>query len=204
MKTFLIVLALLGVGALLYVGFTTSEEQGIAITGEPTNFVKVGTIEVATSTSAQGALYLVYPNEGGPETKIELTLDGESICATSTGATPCMAMSVTFDIPFHGRRAMVEGIEAEGSVTIRKLTRLEEGQPELIVDPGTIYIPWPKAIELLRQCQVEFAMQTHSLDVNLTLKEGTHVRSVEPVIDELFRIYDEVQTACGPMPIATE
>ena len=55
--------------------------------------------------------------------------------------------------------------------------------PEPTFD-GERTIPWDEALRLITSCEVTFAFQAHSLDVSLTLRDGTHVKTVEPAIDE--------------------
>lgn len=171
---------------------------------EPTNFNEVGTITVNNPGGAQGVMTLVYEKPGAPSLTKELILDELSICAAPNGATPCMAMSVTFDVAFGGKRAIVEGIERDSSVLVRKLRIAADGEELRRFEPGNVFISWPQAIELFKACQVEMATQTHSLDVYLDLKDGRTLRAVEPMIDEMFRIISETQSACGTFPVATE
>lgn len=131
-------------------------------------------------------------------------MDELSVCSASNGAVPCMAMSVTLDVPFHGKRARVEGIQSEAGIVLRKLQVIPDGQLALEIDPGDVFISWPHAMSLIKNCEVEMLMQTHALDVYLNLKDGKRVRAVEPVIDEVFSVYDESIAKCGNIPVATE
>jgi hypothetical protein len=171
---------------------------------EPTNFNEVGTITVNNPGQAQGEMYLVYEKPGAPALTKRLVLDELSVCAAPNGAVPCMAMSVTFDAAFGGKRALVEGSEAGETVLVRKLRVGMEGEELRSFDPGNVFISWPHAIELFKACQVAMATQTHSLDVYLDLKDGRKVRAVEPMIDEMFTIINQTQSACGAFPVATE
>ena len=170
----------------------------------PTDFVKVGNITVNSPGNVQGEMYLVYEEPGAPALTKRLELDPLSICAASNGATPCIAMSVTYDVPFGGKRAVVEGIVKGDSVLVRKLNILAEGEEPLLNAPGSIFISWPAAVTLIEACQIEMVMQTHALDVYLTLKSGGRVRAVEPTIDTMFTIVDNASARCGAIPIATE
>lgn len=71
-------------------------------------------------------------------------------------------------------------------------------------DFGSVFISWYDATQLLKDCQVTMAMQTHALDVYLDLSDGRRVRAVEPQIDELFGVVNDAQQTCGPFPVATE
>lgn len=48
------------------------------------------------------------------------------------------------------------------------------------------------------------AVQTHELEVYLTLRDGSRVVAREPMIDEVFRVLDGTRPTCGTIPIATE
>lgn len=183
----------------------TEKQDPAAIPGisEPTDWIRAGTITVNTPGQVQGVMYLVYEEPGAPALTKQLVLDEYSICATETGALPCMAMSVTFDVAFGGKRASVEGIEEDEAVRVRKLQILREGEEARLGAPGSAFIPWVQAVNLLKTCSVEQVMQSHALDVYLTLQGGERVRAVEPVIDEVFRVLNE-EVSCPPISVATE
>ncbi len=170
----------------------------------PTDFVKAGNITVNSPGNAQGEMYLVYEEPGSPALTKKLELDPLSICAAPNGATPCVAMSVTYDVVFGGKRAVVEGIEKGDSILVRKLNILEDGDEPMLNSPGSIFISWPAAVTLIEACQVEMVMLTHSLDVYLTLKNDVKVRAVEPTIDTMFSIVEGASERCGAIPVATE
>jgi hypothetical protein len=75
------------------------------------------------------------------------------------------------------------------------------GQPA----PTPESIPWSDAVRLITDCDVTFVMQAHSLDVWLTLRDGSQVRAVEPRIDEVFTVVqDAVTGGCEQIPLGTE
>lgn len=170
----------------------------------PTDIVKSGTITVNSPGNAQGDMYLVYEEPGAPALSKRLILDPLSICAAPNGATPCIAMSVTFDVPFGGKRAIVEGIMQGDDILVRKLRILADGEEPFLATPGDLFISWPAAVTLIEACQVKMAMQTHALDVYLTLKNDVKVRAVEPSIDTMFGVVNGASTRCGQIPVATE
>ena len=175
------------------------------LNAQPTDFVQVGTLMVDSPAAQQGTIQFAYGEPGAPTTTKRLVLDELSVCATATGALPCVAMSVTFDAPFDGRRAIVEGIEQpDGAVLARKLRRLEEGESGLPPAPGSVFISWPQAVSLIEGCAVEMAVQAHSLSVSLALKDGRRFVAVEPIIDEVFQVTQRAQPSCGDIVIATE
>lgn len=181
------------------------QEVNELIESEPTDFVRTGTVVFNAPGNKPGVPYLLYEEPGKPALKKELILDALSVCAAPNGAAACMAMSVTLDVPFHGKRATVEGeIRGDSAVLVRKLQVIADAQQPRSPGPGSIFISWPQAIFLIRECRVSMLMQTHSLDVYLTLPDGRVLRAVEPVIDEVFRIHADTQGKCPGIPIATE
>jgi hypothetical protein len=192
------------VSALLYVGFKTSTDAPPVIEGtEPTDFVAVGTIVAPAPTSGQTTMTLSYEKDGEPASAL-LLFDAVSMCVGQSGGVPCQAMSVTFDIPFGGRRVIVEGNEVKDGILVRKLYRLQEGEPELLPGPGSVFVSWSQAVSLIENCKAEMVMQTHKLDVYITLSRDKQVRTVEPTIDEVFKVTERTQLTCGAIPIATE
>jgi len=70
-------------------------------------------------------------------------------------------------------------------------------------EPETI--PWSEAVRLIADCDVTSVMQAHSLDVWLTLDDGSQRHTVEPSIDEVFAVVrDAVAGGCEQIPLATE
>jgi hypothetical protein len=72
--------------------------------------------------------------------------------------------------------------------------------------PGEIAVSWDEARQMLRDCEVKAVMQAHSLEVWLTLEDGTRVKAVEPAIDDVLDLAFDAQQKCGGQPeqIATE
>lgn len=172
---------------------------------QPTDIVKIGNLVFDNPGLRQDTPYLVYEEPGKPALTAELVMDAESVCSAGTGSAPCMAMSVQWSVAFKGKRAIVEGFkDGDDKIIVRKLRVLEEGQPALPYDPGHVFIPWPKAVSLIENCSVDMVTQTHSLDIYLSLKNGKEVVTVEPTIDEVFKVVTEAQKTCGSYPVATE
>lgn len=65
-------------------------------------------------------------------------------------------------------------------------------------------VGWELAVEILNSGEVEMVAQLHSLDVYLTLKDGTEIHTVEPVIDAIFQEVDKCGRPCGDLVLATE
>jgi hypothetical protein len=72
--------------------------------------------------------------------------------------------------------------------------------------PGETEVSWGQAKQLLRDCRVTAVMQAHSLDVWLTLEDGTRAHAKEPGIDDVLGLASDAQQRCGGQPeqIATE
>jgi hypothetical protein len=177
--------------------------EPVIIQGIPTDVVRVGTLRFTVPGNSQDIPFLEYEENGATST-IPLIIDELSVCSVSSGATPCMAMSVQWSMPFGDKRAVIEGNQQDGRIVVRKMRVLQEGEPALTYDPGHIYIPWPQAVSLIQECRVTSLMQSHALGVYLQLSDGREVVAIEPIIDEVFRIQRNSQSRCGPIPLATE
>jgi inhibitor of cysteine peptidase len=68
--------------------------------------------------------------------------------------------------------------------------------------PATI--PWPDAESLILSGAVRQIFQAHSLEVRMTLQDGREVVTVEPSIDEVFRVVDRCGAPCAGIALATE
>ncbi len=172
----------------------------------PTNFSQLGTLSFPTlNPKGQDIPYLSYVStSGAPTTTVELSFDAESMCATPTGAVPCMAMSTQFHIPFDGKRAIVEAIDKEARITVRKMRILSAEETGFTPSTGIVYIPWMQAVKLIEECKTKRLMQAHSLSVMMTLSDNTMVHSVEPMIDDVFQITQRSVKKCGNISIGTE
>lgn len=170
---------------------------------EPTNFNEMGILHFPPVTSGQSSGTFEY-SDGVATTTLTIAMDELSYCAAPNGAVACMAMSITFDKPFDGKTALMEGVRTGNTILVRKMRLAAEGEELRSFDPGTVFISWPHAIELFKACQVTMAMQSHGLDVYLDLKDGREVRAVEPMIDDMFTIINQTQGDCGTFPVATE
>jgi|GEM_PF-4315976 len=171
----------------------------------PTDFVTIGVVTFNNPGQKPGVPYLIYEEPGSPGLSVELELDSLSFCMFPNGATPCVAMSVTLDMPLSGKRVAVEGVKKDGTVVlVRKIRVLNEGEEPLLPGPGSTFIAWPHAMSFIRACAVRSLTQTHALDIYLLLNDGQYLRTVEPTIDEVFRVVQEVQEVCSTMSVATE
>ncbi|HWO07366.1 MAG TPA: hypothetical protein VNM40_02170 [Candidatus Paceibacterota bacterium] len=206
MRILATIVLLLVVAAGVWFYFET-QDQGAHIPdmnmSEPTNFNEVGVLRFPPVTSGQSQGKFEYDGGAGTTT-LAIEMDTLSVCAAENGATPCVAMSITFDQVFDGRAALIEGTREGNTILVRKMRITRAGEELRSFEPGDTFISWYHAMELLKNCEVKMAMQTHALDVYLTLKDGRRVRAVEPTIDEMFRVINATRGACGTFPVATE
>lgn len=205
---FVIVVLLLGVGiGLMNRGETLNGEkegsESEIVFSEPTNFSKIGTIVFNNPGLKPNTPYLVYEEPGSPALSALLLFDPISVCSFENGATPCIAMSVTLDLPLGGKRTVVEGTKNENTVLVRKIQVLNN-EDYRATTPGDVFISWPQAISLIERCKVKAVFQNHSLDIYLTLEDDRRVRSVESKLDEVFRVMEKTPEKCGNIPVATE
>jgi len=65
-------------------------------------------------------------------------------------------------------------------------------------------VNWETAVEILNTGDVEMVTQLHSLDVTLTMKDGSEIHTVEPTIDAIFAEIDRCGELCSQIMMATE
>lgn len=73
--------------------------------------------------------------------------------------------------------------------------------------PATPYpgeVDWETAVEILNSGDVEMVTQLHSLDVTLTMKDGSVIHTVEPTIDAIFAEIEQCGEPCSQIMMATE
>lgn len=70
--------------------------------------------------------------------------------------------------------------------------------------PYPSQVDWETAVEILNSGDVEMVAQLHSLEVILTLKDGTEIRTVEPSIDLIFQEVENCGSTCRGIVLATE
>ena len=76
------------------------------------------------------------------------------------------------------------------------------GQPEPTSWPESV--GWETALEILRSGHVEGVAQLHDLTVTFTMDDGSQIKTVEPVIDEIFREVERCGQPCEGIWLATE
>jgi hypothetical protein len=124
-KEIVAAVAVVALGAIfIWAGDTRTNEE---IDSRKSDFTKAGVIVFRGEGVPFGTPYLVYEEPGKPALTKELKFDALSTCGSVSQQIVCMALSVSFDVAFGGKRVLIEGIsEDDGTVTIRKLQRLEE------------------------------------------------------------------------------
>ena len=73
--------------------------------------------------------------------------------------------------------------------------------------PPTPYpeqVEWETAVEILNSGDVEMVVQAHSLEVTLTMKDGSEIHTVEPAIDAIFTEIEKCGQPCSQIALATE
>jgi hypothetical protein len=79
-------------------------------------------------------------------------------------------------------------------------------QPQNINTPAKVpaSLSWSEARQLILDGKVKQVMQAHSLQVTLTLGDGSTRTTVEPQIDEVIRVIKDCGDRCKSIAIATE
>jgi hypothetical protein len=65
-------------------------------------------------------------------------------------------------------------------------------------------VSWEEAKSILLDGEVAEVFQLHSLEVKLTLKDGSKLSTTEPAIDDVFKVIDECGEKCVDIRVATE
>ena len=77
-------------------------------------------------------------------------------------------------------------------------------EPCTEVTPESNEVSWAEAEQMILNGEVAMIFQAHSLEVVLTLKDGSHVLATEPTIDEIFRVVQACGETCADIVMATE
>lgn len=72
------------------------------------------------------------------------------------------------------------------------------------LEPQEKEVSWEAAVEILKNCEVKIVSQTHSLDVYLSLKDGSSIHTKEPRIDLIGEEIIKLREKCGEILYATE
>ncbi|MCC2631191.1 MAG: hypothetical protein K0S38_1000 [Candidatus Paceibacter sp.] len=177
------------------------------LNGNPTTFSYVGNISFkADDTDVHGIPYFAYTESEGPKATTTLVFDPMSYCGSAGGFIECIAMNSTYTMAFNGKKAVVEGIRLHdgAEVLVRKLHLVQAGEEPRVPGTGQTFISWQQAKDFISSCSVKMVMQTHTLDVYLTMKDDTNLRAVEPMIDDVFKVVHAAPKECGNIGLATE
>lgn len=77
-----------------------------------------------------------------------------------------------------------------------------DGNPDPL--PCGESVQWDLAVQILNQGEVEQVVQLHSLEVTLILEDGCEIKTIEPVIDDIFLEVEKCGTPCEGMILVTE
>ena len=89
-----------------------------------------GVITAGNPGLPQGELILVYERPGAPALHKLLTFDANSLCGTGEAVIACMAMSVSFDTAFVGKRVSVSGFDRGADIVVRRFEILTAAAPQ--------------------------------------------------------------------------
>jgi hypothetical protein len=109
---------------------------------------------------------------------------------------PAVADAMTVRVKFTG-----QGNEAASEM---QKEAVRDFAAEISTKLKTETIVWDEAVSLLMDGQVKQVAQTHALEVTLTLRNGTEMKTVEPVIDAVFQVINECGDVCQDMILMTE
>lgn len=71
-------------------------------------------------------------------------------------------------------------------------------------ETGGSSVSWSEALAILNSGEVDGVAQTHDLEVELFLKDGTTITTKEPVIDDIFKEVTKCGNVCEGITLATE
>jgi hypothetical protein len=216
--TILIVIVILAIIAISYPAWNKNDTDTPGsvtngkVNGNPTDFWREGTISFdntgTTTNNVPSFRYAVGTSTSSTSASAMATstllFDELSFCTANSGSEQCIALNTTLDVILDGKRATVEGIRQADGILVRKIYVPGEGETVLTMDPGSVFITWEQTRGFVESCAPTLVMQTHALDVYLTMKNGTRLRTVEPTSDDIFDIVESVRDTCGNIPIATE
>ena len=65
-------------------------------------------------------------------------------------------------------------------------------------------VNWDTAIEILNAGQVTEVVQSHNLEVALTLEDDRQIKTIEPSLDDIFREIELCGSVCREILLITE
>jgi hypothetical protein len=119
--------------------------------------------------------------------------------ARTDAASPMTGvMGTVFDpITFIMQRGMLLGFRDR----IQAASQSQPDTPPSMVPP---VLSWSEAKQMILDGKVKQVMQAHSLQVTLTLNDGSICTTIEPQIDEVMRVVKECGARCQDVLLVTE
>lgn len=65
-------------------------------------------------------------------------------------------------------------------------------------------VSWEEAVNILQSWEVKSVMQTHSLSISFSMKDGSSIKTKEPKIDAIYKEIEKCWNTCKAIIIATE
>jgi uncharacterized protein YlzI (FlbEa/FlbD family) len=86
------------------------------------------------------------------------------------------------------------------------------GSGPVSTNPNALYpmftngdeVPWNQAVAMIKNGEVSKVIQTHSLQVTLTLIDGRTLVTKEAAIDDVIKVIQECGAQCKSIAVATE
>lgn len=129
---------------------------------------------------------------------------GNTIHLDITTTRPADKMCIQIVAPFEQTYPLdVFGLPA-GSYTVDANGVTDSFTFDVDNVPALEPIGWTEAEKLILDGQVQQIFQAHSLEVQMTLKDGRRVVATEPSIDEVFQVVDRCGQPCAGIALATE
>jgi heat shock protein HslJ len=137
------------------------------------------------------------------------THDGDTLSFGPLGSTKmaCSPELMQQETDFLAALATVQAVVVDGyqlTLTYPQGTLIFTAELVDATEPPREEVSWEEALVLLNSGEVEGVFQTHALDVELQLKDGRWLHTVEPTIDAIFTAVDECGEPCAGIVLATE
>lgn len=81
---------------------------------------------------------------------------------------------------------------------------IKQNKIETIFDKPSVTYSWNDVVGFAKNCEIQFAGQSHALDVDIKLKNGKEFTIKEPSIDRIYNLLQENSDKCGMPGFATE
>ena len=84
-----------------------------------------------------------------------------------------------------------------------QLNNVENPETNAVVTTP-VEVSWETAIETLETGKVIEVVQSHNLEVVMTLDDGSKMKTVEPLLDQIFREIELCGDICAEIALITE